>query len=297
MEVNFNEFLDIFNKILSERQLSKVTANFYRLRLSHILKKLGDQPIRLISVSNISEFLWRYPPCISNQYRGILADIFKHAIGMGYAKNNPALSTIPRPRLKKRQRMSLDGFYAIRSCAPGWLQNSMDLAIHTLQRRNDICSMRFKDIEDGYLKVVQEKTKKHGAAAYLKIYIEPSLHSVITNCRGDNVLAPFLVHRLPEKNLKQNLRLNNREHVAQVLPDYLTKAFNKARKKSEFYDYLSMRERPTFHEIRALGAKLYKDSGVDPQPLLGHTNKKMTDEYLAGHENIWTNVKAGLILQ
>lgn len=296
MSVVFNEFLDIFEKVLSERQLSKVTSNFYRLRLNHIRKQLGYQPIKALAINHISEFLWQYPPCASNQYRGLLADIFKHAIGMGYADHNPAHSTIPRISKKKRQRMTLEGFKSIYSCAPFWLQNAMDLAVQTLQRRNYICNMRFKDIENGCLKVIQEKTKKHGSAAFLMIDIETPLQKVINTCRHDAIVSPFLIHRLPDKLMQQNLRLSNRKHITQVLPDYLTKEFNKAREESGFYRHLDVREQPSFHEIRALGAKLYSNAGIDPQSLLGHTTKKMTDEYLAGHENSWTKVKAGLTL-
>ena len=55
-----------------------------------------------------------------------------------------------------------------------------------------------------------------------------------------------------------------------------------------------MLERPTFHEMRSLGIKLYEDVGVDAQKLAGHTNRKMTDHYKKGHENEWTNVEATL---
>ncbi|MEH6814187.1 MAG: hypothetical protein V7677_16760 [Motiliproteus sp.] len=55
-------------------------------------------------------------------------------------------------------------------------------------------------------------------------------------------------------------------------------------------------QRPTFHEIRALGAHLYKEQGIDPQALLGHTDAKMTDHYLDGHGTQWTRVRANLVV-
>ena len=52
---------------------------------------------------------------------------------------------------------------------------------------------------------------------------------------------------------------------------------------------------PTFHEIRALGIKLYKDSGDNPQALAGHASEEMTKNYASGHDEIrWTEVKAEL---
>jgi hypothetical protein len=38
-------------------------------------------------------------------------------------------------------------------------------------------------------------------------------------------------------------------------------------------DMYKSQERPTFHEIRSLGIKLYEDAGVDAQALAGHTDR------------------------
>ena len=51
------------------------------------------------------------------------------------------------------------------------------------------------------------------------------------------------------------------EHPAQVLPDYSSQAFNKARQpaveKTKLFEGLSRRELPTLHEVRALSSHLY----------------------------------------
>ncbi|VAW60027.1 hypothetical protein MNBD_GAMMA08-2930 [hydrothermal vent metagenome] len=47
-----------------------------------------------------------------------------------------------------------------------------------------------------------------------------------------------------------------------------------------------LRARPSFHEVRALGAELYRQAGWAEdsiQQLLGHTNAKMTQTYLDRH--------------
>ncbi|MEY3220285.1 MAG: hypothetical protein RIT27_1642, partial [Pseudomonadota bacterium] len=51
----------------------------------------------------------------------------------------------------------------------------------------------------------------------------------------------------------------------------------------------------TFHEIRALSAHLYEEAGIDKkhiQMLLGHTTEKMTEHYLEGHGEKWTEIMA-----
>jgi integrase len=290
----FNNFLDTFiDEILPERKLSKKTLATYHQQLKHIRKHLGDYAIDKLQVKDIAEFISQFPPRSSNAYRGLLADIFKYAIARGLCSSNPAIATIPKRHTKQRIRMTLEGYQAIYSRAPRWLQNAMDLALQTLQRREDIAKMRFSDIKDQMLFVIQEKTEKHGECAHLKIKIEAPLQAIIQRCR-DNIPSPYLVHRLPDKITAQSLRSPDKQHLTQCLPDYITKQFRKSREACGYYKDIPVEQRPGFHEIRALGSKLYKDAGIDPQTLLGHTDKKMTQHYLDGHGIQWTQTKAGL---
>lgn len=59
-------------------------------------------------------------------------------------------------------------------------------------------------------------------------------------------------------------------------------------------------ERPTFHEIRALGAWLYEQQGFEQeyiQSLMGHADVKPTENFQAGHgddEEVYMKAKADL---
>ena len=58
-------------------------------------------------------------------------------------------------------------------------------------------------------------------------------------------------------------------------------------------------ERPTFHEIRALGSWLYEQAGYERdyvQALMAHGDEKMTAHYQSGHEQKWVDVRADLDL-
>ncbi|MHB2059761.1 hypothetical protein [Pseudomonas monsensis] len=59
----------------------------------------------------------------------------------------------------------------------------------------------------------------------------------------------------------QRSQLDAELHWNAVTPDYLTKSFAQARDDSEAYKDMPAGERPTFHEIRALGAWLYEQQG------------------------------------
>lgn len=292
--ITLDQYIDRFeNVILPERALSKNTLYDYYNKFVKIRSELGEKQIDEISVKQIAEFLANFPPTQSNRYRSLLINIFKHALAEGLVPENPAASTLNRKLKKKRSRLNLKGYRAIYNMADQWLKNAMDLGLQTLQRREDLCEMKFSDIKGGYLYVIQKKTEKHGTAAYIKIQIDKPLQEVINQCR-DAVASPYIIHRLPTQINKSIHQTKTKTHHTQVSPDYLTKAFSTARDECGYFDNLSTEEKPTFHEIRSLGIKLYEDAGIDAQSLAGHTDRAMTERYKEGHEIEWTEVSAGI---
>lgn len=81
-----------------------------------------------------------------------------------------------------------------------------------------------------------------------------------------------------------------------ITPDHLSKTFSQVRDSLGIFQHMDKRERPTFHEIRGLGGKLYLDAGYSDDyvnKLMGHTTQKMTDHYTDPHQE-WTEVRADL---
>lgn len=88
-----------------------------------------------------------------------------------------------------------------------------------------------------------------------------------------------------------------RTHHTQVLLEQAERAFDEVREKSGLYKPTD--NPPVLHEIRSLGAALYREQGWPEwqvQMLLGHSEIQMTRHYLKGHEAPWEKVTAGLIL-
>ncbi|MEH6446608.1 MAG: hypothetical protein V7784_22145 [Oceanospirillaceae bacterium] len=85
------------------------------------------------------------------------------------------------------------------------------------------------------------------------------------------------------------------KHWTQIKPEMVSRQFKAITDELEIFSNTKEAQRPTFHEIRALGIKLYKDAGIDPQQLAGHASEKMTRNYDAGHDEIrWVEVVASL---
>lgn len=288
-----SQFIDdrYLSKIIPERNLAQKTLSDYQSKLIYIRKTLGDMPIDEITVKHIADFLGQYPPTASNRYRSLLMNIFKYAVAEGLIDSNPAANTLNRKIIKKRARLNLEQYKIIYYSAEPWVKNAMALALLTLQRREDIVRMKFSDIKDGFLFVVQQKTAKHGSAAHIKIKIGDALTTLIQRCR-DSVVSPFIIHNLPPKSAQSKYK----EHITQIIPDHLSKKFSQARDTTTLFEGIPGEERPTFHEIRSLGIQLYEKSGIDAQALAGHTDRKMTEKYKEGHEIEWTDAVADLRL-
>ncbi|MDD0974929.1 phage integrase Arm DNA-binding domain-containing protein [Pseudomonas fontis] len=290
-KVTLAEFLDTYERhVLPPRELAKATLELYAVRFKQIRAGLGQRPIDEITIRMVAEFLEPLTARASNQARAILIDVLNHAAAKGLCPDNPAASTIPRIEKKQRKRHTVEGLRAIREKSPRWLQNAIDLALITAQRRGDILDMKFEDAREGYLYVIQNKTEKASDAGWLKIKITEQLSDVLARCR-DDLLSPYLVHRRPERKKKRE----GKDHWTKVDERFLTRAFKDARDTAGCYSDLKEEEMPGFHEVRALSLHLYKRAGKDGQKIAGHTTEGMTRNYQKGHADVvWSVVEADL---
>jgi len=266
---SLGEFINYFKEeILPTRKLSDSMVKDYHRKIPHIITTLGKKSFEEINIHDIAQFLKKFPPTQSNNYRSALKIIFQYAIAEGLLDKNPADATIKKTVEIKRQRLTLDGFNAIKQCAPTWLQNAMDLALLTGQRRGDLVNLQWTDIHDGFIWIQQQKVDKWGTGN-LKIPMTKNIQALLIKC----------------ENLSQFVISNNEKPIN---ADYLSKAFLKARNASNYFT--EMENPPSFHEIRALSSFIQKKAGIETsktQVLLGHTSKKMTEHYQERHEVVF----------
>lgn len=214
---------------------------------------------------------------IALSIRSRLSDIFRMAEAKGLIESgkNPVTVTYAPEKKVVRDRLSIEQFSAIRAVAPVWLANAMLLALLTGQRRDDIANMKFADIKDGYLHIIQGKsqgqTKLRLDTSIRLAAIGASIDDAVRLCR-DNVISKHLVHHV---KTMANYKAGNK-----VAAPGLTNAFASARTVANIVAGEG-RTLPTFHEIRSLAERLYKseyDAGF-AQSILGHRNAKMTAVY------------------
>jgi integrase len=107
-----------------------------------------------------------------------------------------------------------------------------------------------------------------------------SLEEVVRQCRTTGIVSKHLVHQTERR---RGARLGKKMHVAK-----LTRQFS-AEVRALGLDW-GDKKHPTFHEIRSLSSRLYKDQGdVNPQELLGHKDPRTTAIYTDGRGE-WVRV-------
>lgn len=282
-DITVSAWLDKYESVQKERlQHNELRPNSYRQKAKPIRlfrEHCGMQYLKDISALDIAEITDAVKSEGHNRMaqivRMVIIDIFKEAQHAGHVPPgyNPALAT-KQPRNKiTRQRLSLEEWKTIYDFAENqqpYLQCGMLLAIVTGQRIGDICNMKFSDIWDDMLHIVQEKTGTRLAIplSLRNEVLDISLRDVVSKCR-DTVVSKYLVH------FRHTTSQANRGD--QVSTKTLTSTFKKARDKSclEWDEGTA----PTFHEQRSLSERLYREQGIDTQKLLGHKSKKMTDKY------------------
>ncbi|MCJ8337612.1 MAG: tyrosine-type recombinase/integrase [Pseudomonadales bacterium] len=304
----FDTWLVRYAKIREPEKTAKKTKEQLAYDIKLMSKFFGPMPIQDISVFHCSEFFDQWVSKDQNRMasrtRSQLIKCFDFAVGHGYLNDNPAKKTLPIIVFVKRKRLTREQFNVILSFASEHIQRAMMLGLITLQRREDIATMKFSDVKNGFLHVVQKKTEKSkkgkrldssNEAAFLRIEATPQLQDLIKQCRSTGVLSKYLIHHLFSRKSIGALDTEVLKGMP-LQPDNITRGFARARNTCGLFDDMTAKERPTFHEIRSLGAHLYEKQGIDPQALLGHTSATMTAQYLDGHGTKWTEVSANLVI-
>lgn len=261
--ITVTDWLERYKAIQDERLKSgDIRPNPYKQRnkpIALLNQHAGMKMLSEVGAKDIAEILDDYKangqPRMAQVVRSVLIDVFKKAqhageVPPGY---NPALAT-KQPRKKvQRQRLDLEEWqtiFAVAEAKHHYMGNAMLLALVTGQRLGDIANMKFSDIWDNHLHVVQEKTATR-LVLPLSLRcnaIDWSLEDIVKRCR-DYVVSPYLVHFF--HTISQAKRGDG------VTPRTLTMRFSKARDKTRLR--WENGTPPTFHEQRSLAERHYHE--------------------------------------
>ena len=281
-----------------ERNLAKNTMRTKMSTTKAWENALGsDTLIGNITVRNIVEVLDSYAdrPRMAQAMRSAAIDIWKDAIQEGWANDNIPAKTRAKSVEVVRSRLTLENFWLIHAAAltlnDAWIARSMEAALVSAQRREDVSALEFEQqkestawVDETALCVIQKKT-----GTKLRIPLDIGIcgftvGSVIKSCR-DNVESRWLIHHQKPRTLSKP--------GDQVWVNTITRRFAKARDMAGVKGEEG-KEPPTFHEIRSLAIREYTKAYGEKfsQTIAGHKNSSMTDIYRDVRGSEWLQIKA-----
>jgi integrase len=277
-----------FEKKLAERESA---ANTNRTRKSQMnrLRKCFDESLAASKITtkdcaDVLEGLKKEGKRRTAQaFRSFLIDCFDRMIAAGWRPDNPAAVTDEIKVKVNRARLPFVVFMRVyKQTEYRWLRNAMALSLVSGQGREECAYAEFSDVNDGCWWSERGKT---GARIILPLELRlerfgMSLDDVVRQCRTTGIVSKFLVHQTERA---KGAKLGKKMHVAK-----LTRQFS-AEIRALNMDWEG-KKHPTFHEIRSLSSRLYKEQGnVNPQELLGHKDPRTTAIYTDGRGE-WVRV-------
>lgn len=264
-------FLDAAMRYLKEVAPTKSDAyqNSINQSLKHLINFFGDAPLGEIRPVHVTQFMdsRRKYPISANRCASVFNIIFDHARGWGYTDaTNPSTGTM---RFKEKGRVEVyvedDTLKTVYDKSSQTLKDFLDLIYLTGQRPADVLKMDERDIKDGALHVLQNKTKTK-----LRIEIIGQLADVVARIRK---------RKLGYKVVCTRLIVN--QHGKPITYIAIKEQFKRLR------DSLGIKTGD--FQMRDLRAKAAtdKDESVDmkaAQEQLGHTSERMTRRYVR-HRN------------
>lgn len=256
----------------------------------------ANTPLGEITVRHIVDVLDSYAdrPRMAQSMRSAAIDLWKDAMQEGWATDNiPSRTRSPIVEVM-RSRLTLDDFIAIHAQAvqlkDQWIARSMELALVTAQRREDIGTMEFRRgkestgwADDEALNIIQHKTGNK-----LRIPINVGIDgmtvaSVIKSCR-DACVSRWMIHHQRPRTLSKP---GDQVHI-----DTISRGFSRARDLAGIKGEEG-KTPPSFHEIRSLSIRRYAEAyGPEfAQAIAGHKDAAMTAIYRDVRGSEWVEVK------
>ncbi len=185
--MNVNDIITEFVNTRRFISLSDSTKRQYWSALQDIEKRFGNMDVTEVRRKDLirAHNELSKTPAIANRIIQVASVFFNYAIDMEYVNSNPA-SRVKRIRLNSLPRWDLAEIDRVIAVGHPVISIAVALAFHTGQRQSDLLNMRWEDVKDGSIKVVQQKTN-HSMVIKLSKQMEAMLkaHPV----RGPYILS------------------------------------------------------------------------------------------------------------
>lgn len=273
---------------LDKKNYADTTRNNQRQQINKYKMLWPDRLISDISHRDITSFLNTLPPHAYIKHKNLMVQAWAFFVHQGWVEQNWPDKTMDAI-LPKKQRLPIshEQLMRIRAISPAHLQRAIDLALHSLQRREDLTLLQrnMVNIPANTLTVRQGKSRNYKKPIFIEIDMHPELQQAVIACLSSPLAArcPYLLHYQP-KRITPKIRAKH--HLLAMTPYFLSHEFAHYRDQAGLFDQLDPEQKPTFHEIRALGEyRIAQQYGKEyAKALAGHSTDAMYEHYVGRHE-------------
>ena len=174
----FAEHVDhIMARIIEDERPSQSTLDDWKNDALRVKAFFVNVPACDIELEHVNTYINKYHASASanvqNRKVSFLKKLFSYAVDESLMLDNPAIrKKMRRTDEKKRRRLSLEHFIAIRQAAAPWLRTAMDLALQTTHARLEVSRIRYsiREPKDGICGCVWLEQPKNGIYGTLYIH-------------------------------------------------------------------------------------------------------------------------------
>lgn len=143
----------------------------WRRYIDRILTKWGDLQVNRLEPKHVVKLRHRFAdtPVSADNLLRCLSAMISWGVLRGWRADNPCLIVPQLGRSKPYPAWPWESIEVVREKGPQELWWATALALYSGQRQGDVLRMKWSDIRDGYMSVIQEKTDKP-----LQVLIHPS---------------------------------------------------------------------------------------------------------------------------
>jgi hypothetical protein len=310
----------VIKRVTSEEGLSRDVLTRFVNECKTLCEHLGDRYTKSLTLADINNFLNdAYAENQKRTFNGKVSNLKKvfsyladeSAIDVNFMVNKKLRKVTSEDMKKSRKDLSARDFELIYQAAPLYLKVAMSLSLQTTHAVREIYRIKYKikkakpglcgivwhdtpKIDDGNtiygtLYIHREKVKKT-ESSFVAIPVNDAIKEIVELSRTDRLHCPYVVHRKPTQSTRGIAK--DCDHAYQVHHQLISKAFSKVRDEIGLYAELDKAERPTYHEIRRLSAKLIEAMGESPTVRMAHANERTTKLYTGSDEAVWNEVSS-----
>ena len=305
----------VIKRVKAEEGLSVGVFQKFVRECAKLEEVFGNVLTKSLTLAHMNEFLNdEYGDLAKRSFNGKVSNLKKifsyladeSAVDFNFMLQKKMKKVTQEDYIKKRHDLTVQDYEQIYAAAPLFLKVAMSLSLQTTHAVREVYRIKYKIKEPkegvcgiiwldepkevdgcpvfGTLYIHREKVKKSDSS-FVAIPVTEAIKEIVDLSKTDRLHCPYIVHKKPRQS--QRGVAKECTHPYQVHHQNISKAFSKVRDKLGLYAELDKTERPTYHEIRRLSAKLIEALGESATVRMAHANAKTTKIYTGTHEVVW----------